>query len=189
MTITLASRILVPLVGIVALVAAAPSNAASLTRGPYLQMPTPTSIHVRWRTDTPENSRVEYGASAGTLDSTQDDRATLEFDGRRERVLGLDVEMDRIHYRGHALRLTVDEAHEVEFMHELRHHRAAAGHLPAAPILRILHESAARGPIEGSAHDRSRCHTLRWSRCGPFFALRRRGPPPGRSTCRRCWFR
>jgi len=47
-----------------------------LTRGPYLQMATPTGVVVRWRTSTPTNSRVLYGKMPGALVSMQDD-ATL----------------------------------------------------------------------------------------------------------------
>jgi acid phosphatase type 7 len=35
--------------------------AASVTRGPYLQNGTPTSLVVRWRTDTATDTRVQYG--------------------------------------------------------------------------------------------------------------------------------
>src|SRR5947207_9612105 len=41
--------------------------AASLTRGPYLQSGTPTSLIVRWRTDTPTNSLVRFGATSASL--------------------------------------------------------------------------------------------------------------------------
>ena len=51
----------------------APAAAAALTRGPYLQTPTPQSIIVRWRTDTPTSSRVAYGAAPGALTTTVDD--------------------------------------------------------------------------------------------------------------------
>ena len=37
-----------------------------LTRGPYLQVGTQTSIIIRWRTDIAENSRVKWGAVFGT---------------------------------------------------------------------------------------------------------------------------
>ena len=48
----------------------------SLTRGPYLQMGGETSVTVRWRTDFPTNSRVQYGTVFGTYPNTVDD-ATL----------------------------------------------------------------------------------------------------------------
>lgn len=38
-----------------------------VTRGPYLQTGTPTSIVLRWRTDWPSDSRVVYGTSLGHL--------------------------------------------------------------------------------------------------------------------------
>jgi hypothetical protein len=40
--------------------------AASLTRGPYLQMGTQNSVMIRWRTSTASNSRVEIGTTFGT---------------------------------------------------------------------------------------------------------------------------
>jgi Calcineurin-like phosphoesterase/Purple acid Phosphatase, N-terminal domain len=39
----------------------------ALTRGPYLQLGTPTSIVVRWRTATPTDSVVRYGTLPGAL--------------------------------------------------------------------------------------------------------------------------
>ncbi|HXH19557.1 MAG TPA: fibronectin type III domain-containing protein, partial [Chitinophagales bacterium] len=38
-----------------------------LKRGPYLQIATPTSIIIRWRTDVLSDSRVRYGLSAAAL--------------------------------------------------------------------------------------------------------------------------
>jgi hypothetical protein len=48
-----------------------------LTPGPYLQMGTPTSVRVRWRTDVLENSRVVYGPAPGSLTSSVVDPALL----------------------------------------------------------------------------------------------------------------
>ena len=45
-------------------------SAAVLTRGPYLQVGTPTSIIVRWRTDVPVESRLLWGTNLASLDST-----------------------------------------------------------------------------------------------------------------------
>jgi len=42
--------------------------AAQVVRGPYLQIKTPTNIVVRWRTDVPTDSRVQFGTDAGNLD-------------------------------------------------------------------------------------------------------------------------
>jgi hypothetical protein len=48
------------------------TQAASVTRGPYLQIGTPTSIVVRWRTDMATDSRVRYGLAPGSLSQTAD---------------------------------------------------------------------------------------------------------------------
>ncbi|MBI1761882.1 MAG: PQQ-dependent sugar dehydrogenase [Acidobacteria bacterium] len=48
---------------------------ASLTRGPYLQLGTPTSLRLRWRTDTATDSRVRYGAAPNALNLLMDDAA------------------------------------------------------------------------------------------------------------------
>ncbi len=44
-----------------------------LTRGPYLQIGAPTQMVVRWRTDSPTDSRVEYGTIVGNLNMSADD--------------------------------------------------------------------------------------------------------------------
>ncbi|HNP31217.1 MAG TPA: metallophosphoesterase family protein, partial [Nitrospirales bacterium] len=46
--------------------------AAAIVRQPYLQLVTPTSVTVVWRTDlnSADNSRVQYGTVAGTLTQT-----------------------------------------------------------------------------------------------------------------------
>jgi hypothetical protein len=51
------------------------TQAAAVVRGPYLQVGTPTSVVVRWRTDVATDSRVSYGAAVGSLTSTVDDPA------------------------------------------------------------------------------------------------------------------
>ena len=48
----------------------------TLTRGPYLQLGTPTSTVIRWRTSAPASSRVLYGPTFDTLGSSVSD-ATL----------------------------------------------------------------------------------------------------------------
>jgi acid phosphatase type 7 len=45
---------------------------AAVTRGPYLQLGTPTGVTVRWRTDVASDSRVRYGATPTTLTSNTD---------------------------------------------------------------------------------------------------------------------
>ncbi|GAB3022494.1 metallophosphoesterase [Spirosoma pulveris] len=50
-----------------------------LVRGPYLQVVTPTSVVVRWRTDQPTTSRVWYGKSTGALtDNIRESQPTLD---------------------------------------------------------------------------------------------------------------
>jgi hypothetical protein len=45
-------------------------GSATLTRGPYLQSGTPTSVVIRWRSNVATNTTVKYGLSAGSLTST-----------------------------------------------------------------------------------------------------------------------
>ena len=42
--------------------------AVQIVRGPYLQIKTPTNCIVRWRTDAPTDSRVQFGISQTNLD-------------------------------------------------------------------------------------------------------------------------
>ena len=42
----------------------------SLVRGPYLQMGTPSSMIVRWRTDGFTDTKLSYGTAVGSLDTT-----------------------------------------------------------------------------------------------------------------------
>lgn len=52
---------------------------ATLTRGPYLNSASQTGIVIRWRTDVATNTKVSYGASAGSLTQTfTDNTATTE---------------------------------------------------------------------------------------------------------------
>ncbi|MCX6218716.1 metallophosphoesterase [Spirosoma sp.] len=48
----------------------AAAQAPKLVRGPYLQVVTPTSVVVRWRTDQPTTGRVWFGISASSLTET-----------------------------------------------------------------------------------------------------------------------
>lgn len=45
------------------------TEAQELSRGPYLQMGTGTSMNIRWRTSAGTISRVRYGTAAGALDN------------------------------------------------------------------------------------------------------------------------
>ena len=76
------------LYSVVALLIAAPAaSAQSVSRGPYLQMGSPTAMTVRWRTNAGTDSRVRYGASAGSLNANADD-ATLTTE-HQVRLTGL----------------------------------------------------------------------------------------------------
>ena len=48
---------------------------SQITRGPYLQTGTPSSVIVRWRTGTPTSSTVRYGSAPGSLTSSTTDAA------------------------------------------------------------------------------------------------------------------
>lgn len=48
------------------------STRDNVTRGPYLQLGTPDSVVVRWRTATPTDSRVRYGTAPGNLTAVVD---------------------------------------------------------------------------------------------------------------------
>ena len=48
------------------------SDTVSVTRGPYLQKGTPTSVVVRWRTNVARNSRVHYGTDLANLTAFAD---------------------------------------------------------------------------------------------------------------------
>lgn len=63
------------LLSILAVVLCVGSVAISQTvvRGPYLQLPTQTSIFVKWRTDTPSDSKVSYGTDPNNLTMTETD--------------------------------------------------------------------------------------------------------------------
>jgi hypothetical protein len=51
------------------------AGAAELVRGPYLQMGTPSSVIIRWRTDQPTDSVVTYGTTLQNLASQVTDQA------------------------------------------------------------------------------------------------------------------
>ncbi len=62
-----------PFAAVVAfLMALLPAHGAVITRGPYLQRATATSVVVRWRTDVATDSRVRFGTNVATLNRTND---------------------------------------------------------------------------------------------------------------------
>lgn len=50
-----------------------PDAAPVIVRGPYLQVASPHSMMIRWRTDVATRSRVQYGVKAGKLSVVKDD--------------------------------------------------------------------------------------------------------------------
>jgi hypothetical protein len=59
--------IVLGLVAILSVCGARAVTGAVVTRGPYLQIPTASSIIVRWRTDVATTSEVAYGTTQGSL--------------------------------------------------------------------------------------------------------------------------
>jgi len=53
------------------------TSPVAVVRGPYLQRTTPTSIVVRWRTDTPTQSQVGYGPAPSNLNSNVQDGGSV----------------------------------------------------------------------------------------------------------------
>lgn len=66
----LTRRALFGVAGLAAPLLTKAQTAQSVTRGPYLLTPTPTSITVRWRTAVATSSVVRFGTSSGSLGST-----------------------------------------------------------------------------------------------------------------------
>jgi len=61
------------LLPLAAIAFAADLAAQTVTRGPYLQVGTPSSVTVRWRTDVAMAGRVRYGTDAANLSSVADE--------------------------------------------------------------------------------------------------------------------
>lgn len=62
---------------IVALLALQGAFSQTVTRGPYLQSLTPTSVKIKWRTNTASNSRVYYGTDPANLNLYEDVAASV----------------------------------------------------------------------------------------------------------------
>jgi len=65
MTLIVASEALV-----VSSLAADNTNDLQVARGPYLQLATPTSVVIRWRSNRNADSCVRYGTNANNLDQS-----------------------------------------------------------------------------------------------------------------------
>ena len=68
--VRLTTAVAIVVAGLLTITAATVAQGPSLTRGPYLQLGTPTSIVVRWRTATAAQSVVRFGTAPGQLTST-----------------------------------------------------------------------------------------------------------------------
>ena len=66
------------------------ATAASVTRGPYLQLLTPDSVVIRWRTDEAVRSEVAYGRDAGELDRFRSSASATR--NHEVRLSGLDAD-------------------------------------------------------------------------------------------------
>jgi acid phosphatase type 7 len=62
-----------------------PSFSQKITRGPYLQMGTPTSMMIRWRTDVAVSSKINFGLTQNTLSSSKSDALS-----KTEHIITLD---------------------------------------------------------------------------------------------------
>ena len=78
---TMTRRTAFAIAALVSTLAAAAAEAATVTRGPYLQLGTDSSIVVRWRTDTATDSRVRYGPAPGSLTFFVDDPSSTTEHG------------------------------------------------------------------------------------------------------------
>jgi acid phosphatase type 7 len=65
------------------------SMTPAITRGPYLQLPHPTGIQVRWRTNTPLVGRVCFGTSSGSLTTCVNDLNTVPSNDHIVSLTGL----------------------------------------------------------------------------------------------------
>ncbi len=60
------------------------ARAQSIVRGPYLQLGTPKSMIVRWRTDEPSETRLEYSLSLDALTSDSKDSGVSSVSGLKQ---------------------------------------------------------------------------------------------------------
>jgi hypothetical protein len=61
----------------------------AITRGPYLQLPHPTGMQVRWRTNTPLVGRVCYGTSSASVTTCVNDLNTVPSNDHIVNLTGL----------------------------------------------------------------------------------------------------
>ncbi|HYG76299.1 MAG TPA: metallophosphoesterase [Planctomycetota bacterium] len=63
------------LLGLLACSSGTNTAQCAVTRGPYLQLGTPTFVEVRWRTDVPVTGRVFYGTERGNLNLIKEEQS------------------------------------------------------------------------------------------------------------------
>lgn len=61
------------ILGLILIILTHSSFSQKITRGPYLQMSTPTSVMIRWRTDVAVASKINYGLTQNALNSSKSD--------------------------------------------------------------------------------------------------------------------
>lgn len=98
---------------LITIIAAAQSKpTALLIRGPYLQVATPTSMVIRWRTDAACRSRVSYGTTLDHLEKTTSDNNLVTE--HEVKLTGLDP-YSKYYYSIGALKDTLQAGHENYF--------------------------------------------------------------------------
>lgn len=85
----------------------------NVTRGPYLQKGTPTSMVVRWRTLVPTESVIDYGTSMGNLNQNSTDLALKEE--HEIELTGLTANTVYYYQISNATNVLVPEASDVYF--------------------------------------------------------------------------
>jgi predicted MPP superfamily phosphohydrolase len=86
---------------------------ANVERGPYLQKGSPTSVVVRWRTDVPTESVVNYGTSLGSLSQTASD--LLPKTEHELEITGLTAETKYYYNVANSSGVIVSEASDLYF--------------------------------------------------------------------------
>jgi acid phosphatase type 7 len=88
-----------------------PSFSQKIIRGPYLQMATPTSIMIRWRTDVPVASKINFGLTKNSLSTSKSDALQ-----KTEHIITIDnLKPNTKYFYGVASENTVLQASENNF--------------------------------------------------------------------------
>jgi acid phosphatase type 7 len=65
--------------GALAALYSAGAYSQTIDRGPYLQLGTPTSVYLKWKTNTPTDSKVRYGTDPSNLTGVVNDPASVNL--------------------------------------------------------------------------------------------------------------